>query len=130
MPAPQRSVRAKMARPAAPIVHLELRTPNPPRALNLYTRLFGWRAETVHAGEGTYLALELGETVQGGVSEVEAGEAGWLPYVEVEEIGVALERARMLGAAVVLDPREGPAGWWARIAVPEGAEIALWQPKP
>jgi predicted enzyme related to lactoylglutathione lyase len=30
---------------------------------------------------------------------------------------------------VVLEPREGPAGWRSVIAAPAGAEIALWQPK-
>jgi predicted enzyme related to lactoylglutathione lyase len=39
------------------------------------------------------------------------------------------ERARRLGAAVALEPREGPVGWRSILAVPSGARIALWQPK-
>jgi predicted enzyme related to lactoylglutathione lyase len=30
---------------------------------------------------------------------------------------------------VLFGPREGPAGWRSVVAVPDGAEIALWQPK-
>jgi predicted enzyme related to lactoylglutathione lyase len=39
------------------------------------------------------------------------------------------ERASGRGAAVVLEPREGPVGWRSILAVPSGARIALWQPK-
>lgn len=39
------------------------------------------------------------------------------------------DRARRLGASVLLEPREGPAGWRSVLATREGGEIALWQPK-
>ena len=39
-------------------------------------------------------------------------------------------RARpRLGASVLLEPREGPAGWRSVVATPAGGEIAFWQPK-
>jgi predicted enzyme related to lactoylglutathione lyase len=38
--------------------------------------------------------------------------------------------ADRLGARVLLAPREGPSGWRAVLATPQGGEIALWQPKP
>jgi predicted enzyme related to lactoylglutathione lyase len=41
----------------------------------------------------------------------------------------ATERARRLGATVLLEPREGPAGLRSVVAVPDGAEVAFWQPK-
>jgi predicted enzyme related to lactoylglutathione lyase len=40
-----------------------------------------------------------------------------------------IERARALGAAVMLEPREGPVGWRSILAAPSGARIALWQSK-
>jgi predicted enzyme related to lactoylglutathione lyase len=49
--------------------------------------------------------------------------------VEVAEIAQATDRARALGASVLLDPREGPAGWRSVVAAPAGGEIAFWQPK-
>jgi uncharacterized protein len=112
-----------------PVVHLELRTANLPEACAFYMQLFGWKAETIRAGSGSYLALELGEGVRGGVVERESEEAAWLPYVEVADIAEATESGRRLGAAVRVKPREGPAGWRSVLAVPAGAEIALWQPK-
>jgi predicted enzyme related to lactoylglutathione lyase len=49
--------------------------------------------------------------------------------VEVEEIEAITERARRLGASVLLQPREGPAGWSSVLRSSVGGEIALWQPK-
>jgi predicted enzyme related to lactoylglutathione lyase len=112
-----------------PVVHLELRTANLPRACAFYTRLFGWRAETIHVGSGSYLGLELGDRIGGGVVECDAERELWLPYVEVADVAHATERARLLGASVTLEPREGPAGWRSIVEAPAGAEIGLWQPK-
>ena len=53
----------------------------------------------------------------------------WLPYVEVEEVAGATDLARRLGAVVLLDPREGPAGWRSVVRTPVGGELAFWQPK-
>jgi len=112
-----------------PIVHLELRTGNLPRACAFYTQLFGWRVETINLGSGSYLALQLGDGIDGGVVERDSDRELWLPYVEVAEISATTERARELGARVLLEPREGPAGWRSAVAVPAGAEVAFWQPK-
>ncbi len=65
----------------------------------------------------------------GGIVECDGRRPVWLPYVEVEEIQAAVERARALGAVVLLEPREGPVGWRSVLATREGGEIALWQPK-
>jgi predicted enzyme related to lactoylglutathione lyase len=118
-----------MSASANPIVHLELHTGNLPRACAFYTRLFGWRAEKIHVGSASYLSLCLGNGIEGGVVELDTQRTLWLPYVEVGDVFEATERARSLGASVLLDTREGPAGWRSVVAAPAGAEIALWQPK-
>jgi predicted enzyme related to lactoylglutathione lyase len=114
-----------------PIVHLELHTGNRARASDFYTRLFGWRAETVEVGHSTstYLTLKLGGGIEGGIVEHDGEDSLWLPYVEVADLMAVTERARGLGAAVVLEPREGPVGWRSILDAPSGARIALWQPK-
>jgi predicted enzyme related to lactoylglutathione lyase len=113
----------------SPVVHLELHTGNLPRAGAFYSRLLGWLPERVDAGCGSYLALGLGGYVGGGIVECGTPRARWLPYVEVERVDEVTDRARRLGASVLLDPREGPAGWRSVVATPEGGEIAFWQAK-
>jgi predicted enzyme related to lactoylglutathione lyase len=112
-----------------PVVHLELHTGDQERAREFYAELCGWRPERVDAGNGSYLALELAHGFGGGIVECPTERSIWLPYVEVAEIVSATERARWLGASVLLEPREGPAGWRSVIATPAGGELAFWQPK-
>jgi predicted enzyme related to lactoylglutathione lyase len=112
-----------------PVVHLELHTGDLPRACAFYTQLCGWQPERIDAGCGTYVALELGRGFGGGIVECDTERPLWLPYVDVGDIDAATERARRLGASVLLEPREGPAGWRSVVAGPAGAEIAFWQSK-
>jgi predicted enzyme related to lactoylglutathione lyase len=118
-----------MAAPSKPIVHLELHTGDLGGATDFYAQLYGWHAERIDSECGSYHALDLGRGLGGGMVECETRRPIWLPYVEVPEIGEATERARRLGASVLLDPREGPAGWRSVVASPAGAEIAMWQRK-
>ena len=112
-----------------PVVHLELHTGDLQRARSFYAELCGWKEEAIDAGECSYLALELGPALGGGIVECATERALWLPYVEVTEIGAATDCARVSGAAVLLEPREGPSGWRSVVATPAAGEIALWQPK-
>ena len=112
-----------------PLVHLELHTGDLAAARALYAELCGWRPTRIDAGCGSYLALELAGPLDGGIVECGIERPLWLPYVEVEEIGQATDRARALGANVLLRPREGPAGWRSVVATYAGGEIAFWQRK-
>jgi uncharacterized protein len=112
-----------------PVTHLELHTGDLPGAGAFYRQLLRWRAERIDAGCGSYLALELGRGFGGGIVECDTPRALWLPYVEVDEVGDVTDRARRLGARVLLEPREGPAGWRSVVATSAGGEIAFWQPK-
>ncbi len=111
------------------LVHLELHTHDLAGASTFYRELLGWRTERLHCRSGTYHGLAVGGAVDGGIVECGARRPIWLPYVEVREIEAMTERGRALGAAVLLEPREGPAGWRSVLARSDGGEIALWQPK-
>jgi predicted enzyme related to lactoylglutathione lyase len=125
------STQNAMAR-SRPVVHLELHTGDLARARAFYAELCGWRPQQVSAAGAAapYLALDMGSRrFGGGIVECVTERPVWLPYVEVPEVHVATERAHDLGAAVLLAPREGPAGWRSVVASPAGGEIAFWQQK-
>jgi predicted enzyme related to lactoylglutathione lyase len=111
------------------VVHLELHTGELAAARDYYARLLGWRAETVAHDDDSYLALELGGSLSGGLVQCPTERALWLPYVGVEDIRGATEDARSLGASVLLSPREGPTGWRSVVRTRAGAELAFWQAK-
>src|SRR5918994_6084046 len=109
---------------ANPVVHLELHTGDRRRACAFYAQLCGWRPERIDAGGGSYWALELGHGFGGGgVVECDTRQPLWLPYVEVEDIAALTDRARRLGAAVLMEPREGPTGWGSVGAPPPRAGV-------
>ena len=112
-----------------PVVHLELHTHDLGGASAFYGQLLGWRTERIEIRRGSYTALALGGPLDGGIVECGGARSTWLPYVQVGEIEAVTERGRRLGASVLLEPREGPAGWRSVLATSEGGEIALWQPK-
>jgi predicted enzyme related to lactoylglutathione lyase len=112
-----------------PVVHLELHTDDLPRARDLYGELCGWHAEWIETRVGSYLSLHLGDGLGGGIVECGTRHPLWLPYVEVSAITEATEAARKLGGSVLLEPREGPAGWRSVVTIPSGGEIAFWQPR-
>jgi predicted enzyme related to lactoylglutathione lyase len=88
-----------------------------------------WRPERIQAGDAFYHALELGGGFGGGIVECGTRRPLWLPYVEVDDVEEFTGRACQLGAWVLLEPREGPAGWRSVIATHEGGEMAFWQAK-
>ena len=112
-----------------PLVHLELHTGDLAGARSLYAELCGWRPERIETPHGSYLSLAMGGGVGGGIVECATRRALWLPYVEVASVDAATERARERGATVLLEPREGPAGWRSVVATPAGGELAFWQAK-
>jgi predicted enzyme related to lactoylglutathione lyase len=111
---------------SAQLVHLELHTPDRAAARSLYRELLGWRSATV---AGSYVAVDLGGDVGGGIVECGTTRSMWLPYVEVDDVAASTDRARWLGAEVLLEPREGPVGWRSVVATPAGGELAMWQAK-
>jgi predicted enzyme related to lactoylglutathione lyase len=115
--------------PLSPVVHLELHTHDPAQARAFFERLCGWSCRSIDTAHGSYLSLGLGEAVGGGMVGCETPRALWLPYVEVANIVEATELAQALGAAVLLAPREGPAGWRSVVSTRTGGELALWQHK-
>lgn len=118
------------ALPRERVVHLELHTGDSAGASAFYAHLLGWRARSIGAESRSYLSLDLGGEVGGGIVQCATRRALWLPYVEVDCVCEVSEHARTLGASVLLEPREGPAGWRSVVSSPEGGEVAFWQPKP
>ena len=111
------------------VVHLELHTSDPDEVRAFLWQLLGWQSREVGGDGGSYLALPVGDRMGGGVVGCGRRPPAWLPYVRVGDVPRATERARRLGASVLLAPREGAAGWRSVVTTPASGDLALWQPK-
>jgi predicted enzyme related to lactoylglutathione lyase len=116
---------------ANPFVHIELNTTDLDQAKKFYTDLFGWEMEDLETPEGPYSMINVGEGTGGGMMKQPVPNAGssWLPYVGVEDIEAATEKAKSLGAEIVMDVTEVPdMGWLSIFVDPTGAMLGLWKP--
>jgi hypothetical protein len=96
---------------------------NPTDSAKFYEKLLGWKPADGPAGV-TLFAGEQGPIAGLGPKE---GEAGWIPFAQVEDVDSATQRAVKLGAKVLKEKTRGPAGEYAVVRDPGGASIALWQ---
>jgi predicted enzyme related to lactoylglutathione lyase len=117
---------------ANPFVHVELNTTDIGKAKSFYSTLFGWQLRDEEMGNDvTYTMIDVGEGTGGGMMThpIPGAPSVWLPYVLVDDINAATEKARSLGAQVVREPMEVPgAGWLAIFLDPTGAALGMWQP--
>jgi uncharacterized protein len=115
-----------------------LATSDPPAATAFYTRLFGWEADELDAGEaGRFTMLRRdGHDVailyrQQPAARAAGAPSHWTSYIAVEDADRTAARAGELGgAAVFREPFDVlDAGRVAAIRDPTGAIVSLWQPR-
>jgi predicted enzyme related to lactoylglutathione lyase len=89
------------------VVHLELHTPDQTAASDFYAKLLQWRPQLIETRSACYLALELAQSLGGGIVECGTRRPLWLPYVEVDQVEESTDRGQ-LGAVVLLGTRPRP----------------------
>jgi uncharacterized protein len=113
---------------------MDLAATDAARAIEFYTRLFGWSAQPEAANGGEFVRLrhdgwDVGSLYQLKQSMLESGAVShWTPYVRVRDAEAASQRAAALGGAVAVEPFAVDA--IARIALivdPVGAAVGLWE---
>jgi predicted enzyme related to lactoylglutathione lyase len=119
---------------ANPFVHVELNTPDTQKAKAFYSQLFQWDLEDMpnpSTPDGAYTIVKVGSGTGGGImKQVPGGPLGWLPYVLVDDIHAATQKAKSLGGKVMKDVTEVPGmGWLSFIQDPTGAILGLWKAK-
>lgn len=78
---------------------------------------------------GVYSTFKPDHGPGGGMVSMPNGNTGWLSYVGVEDIQNSTEKARELGANIVVGPLQIPdIGWITVITDPTGCTIAIFQP--
>jgi predicted enzyme related to lactoylglutathione lyase len=102
---------------------VDTRQPNPQAAVDFYTQLFGWEAES--NGEYAFCRLRGRD-----VAAITAGEApAWTTHIWVDDADATAAQAQDAGGRIVAAPFDVPGvGRTADLADPAGAEFSVWQP--
>jgi predicted enzyme related to lactoylglutathione lyase len=121
-----------MAKQGSRFVWRELMTGDVGKAVQFYTRLFGWKAEEMDMGQMKYTILKQGDKQVGGAytnpPQAKGVPPHWTGYVSVENVDAASEKAVSLGAKLLSPPMDIPnIGRWSVVADPQGAAVALFR---
>jgi predicted enzyme related to lactoylglutathione lyase len=116
---------------ANPFVHLELNTPNLEKAKSFYKEMFQWSFQDMDMGPGgTYSVFKPDDGPGGGMMSMPQAPTHWLPYIGVDDVKAATEKAKSLGATMMMENHEVPdMGCFSIMTDPTGAMVAIWQPK-
>ncbi len=109
----------------------DLSARDPRAAERFYGELFRWSFEWPAP---VYASISMGELLIGGMRTMEddppEAPSAWLPYFVTEDIERAAERVQAFGGAVLVAPREVPAGRFLVMRDPSGAVSALFEMGP
>src|SRR5579864_3353043 len=116
-----------------PFVHMELMSTHVDKVKSFYGKLFDWKLEDVTAGGGmAYTVIKVGDGTGGGIMKNPIPDAPsmWVPYVLVENLKAATDKAVSLGARLMKDETEVPGmGSFTILTDPAGGMIGLWRAK-
>jgi predicted enzyme related to lactoylglutathione lyase len=118
---------------ANPFVHIELMTPDVEKAKAFYGKLLDWKLEDmpVLGVDHAYTMIRVGEGTGGGIMKnpMPGGGSVWVPYVNVNDIRAATDKAKSLGGKVHKDAVDIDFGIFSIVEDPGGSMIGLWQQK-
>jgi predicted enzyme related to lactoylglutathione lyase len=110
----------------------ELITRDVDRAGPFYTKLFGWKPESMPMPQGTYTVFKSGDVSTGGMMRMADAfardKAYWSVYFSVVDCDAAAAAAEKLGGSVLSPPADIPnVGRFALLADPQGATFSVLQ---
>ena len=110
----------------------DLSTPDPKRAGDFYSGLFGWQLTRDEKDPSGYLHIKNGEHFIGDIPPAAHRQPGvpphWLAYFQVDDVDPTANKAKEMGAKLFLPPMtmEG-VGRMSVIADPQGAVFAIFK---
>ena len=113
----------------------ELLTTDVAAAKAYYGKVIGWTSRSIEMGPaGTYTMFQRGDKDAAGMASLPTPPPhppAWLSYVLVRSVDASTDKARGLGAKVMMEPKDIPGmGRFSVLLDPTGAAIALWVVHP
>ena len=119
---------------AHPVIHFEIAANDPAKLKTFYSGLFGWSIESI-PGMPDYMMVktteEGGQGIDGGIMRKQMPQQANTNYVMVESVAEYAEKAKKLGAQVIVPKTAVPKmGWFVVCLDPDGIMIGLWEMDP
>jgi len=129
---PKRSKGTGIAHVPGTLCWADLSTPDPKRASDFYSKLFGWQIMAGENDKSGYLHIKNGEHFIGGIPPAAHRQPGvpphWLAYFWVDDVDASAAKAKQLGAKIFLPPMTvEDVGRMSVIADPQGAVFAIFK---
>jgi predicted enzyme related to lactoylglutathione lyase len=110
----------------------DLSTPEPERAKQFYSRLFGWQLEVGEKDPSGYLHIKNGGNYIGGIPPAQHRDPNapphWLIYFAVADVDASAASAKRMGARFYVEPMDiEDVGRMAVMADPQGAVSAIFK---
>jgi uncharacterized protein len=127
---PRRHTGAEIVNEPVSLAWNELDTRDTEAAKPFYEALFGWQADTQPMGGQEYTTWQLDGRPVAGMMAMPAQVPAqvpsyWLAYFAVSDTDAVEAKARELGAVVLVEPRDIPAGRFAVLQDPQGAALGV-----
>jgi uncharacterized protein len=127
-----RSIGARIAGELHTICWSELVSSDRPKALEFYTKLFGWSTKAGEPGTADYTEIFNQGRPIGGMMQMDArwGDipSHWMPYFSVANCDASAGKSKDLGGSAQVPPIDIPdVGRFAVLADPQGAVFAIVQ---
>jgi predicted enzyme related to lactoylglutathione lyase len=112
-----------------PVDWFEILGPEPKRAWDFYTELFGWKVEDVSTGGFVYGQIDTGEEkgIRGGIGSSQDGKPTVNVYSAVDDVKKYLDRAESLGGKTKVPPVDMGGVEFAQLTDPQGTSFGLYR---
>lgn len=109
----------------SPFVWFDNMTAHSAETVQFLQDMFGWQAKDI--GTMTFLTEGGSDMPFASACDTVQGISGWVPYIEVDDLPAAVDRARQNGASIIAEDVKGPAGDASFLRDPGGSALALWK---
>jgi predicted enzyme related to lactoylglutathione lyase len=132
---PRQHVGTTVAHEDGTMCWADLNTPDPDRAKQFYSSLFGWKLTLGEKDTSGYLHIQNGDEYIGGVPPASdynpQAPPHWLLYFQVADCDASTAKAKQLGGHDLMPAMSmGGIGRFSIVADPQGAVFSLFEPAP
>ena len=127
---PRKHIGAEVVNEPSSFCWNELYTTDPKKVGDFYANLFGWTREPMPTPMGEYTVFKKGDAQAAGMMQITKEMPGmpphWMVYFAVEDSDRTVEKAKGMGAHVMVPPTDIPnIGRFAILNDPQGAGFAV-----